>query len=285
MRGLLFSCLLLTGTVCASAQSDEQSTAPLEPIPKQLESAYFSKRPEHFLVDPQRLLRGRDERDRREFLEYSSGDSAIDLYVYLFKGDQSVPEDVNAGEVVDRMFAEGKPTVVVYYFMGQPERTAMYLSPELDGIVTGVEQERALETAVEQASQDMTPAKQFEKFTVQMAIRIYWMEQELQRLEDMSQAEEPSLDPDPGSADSREQMHPLIEQLLGLWRAYRFPLLLLVVVWGIRARCRRRARYRFPKIEVEARLGGPHAAGVGAVMSFASAAQSPAAQREQLFDS
>jgi hypothetical protein len=47
---------------------------------------------------------------------------------------------------------------------------------------------------------------------------------------------------------------------------------------------RRRARYRFPELDVEPRLGGAHAAGVGAVISFASAALPPASQRDQVPD-
>ena len=47
---------------------------------------------------------------------------------------------------------------------------------------------------------------------------------------------------------------------------------------------RRRARYHFPEFEVEPRLGGPHAAGIGAVISFASAAVPPASQRDQVPD-
>lgn len=47
---------------------------------------------------------------------------------------------------------------------------------------------------------------------------------------------------------------------------------------------RRRARFRFPEFEVEPRLGGSHAAGIGAVISFGSAAIPPAMQREQLPD-
>jgi hypothetical protein len=46
----------------------------------------------------------------------------------------------------------------------------------------------------------------------------------------------------------------------------------------------RRARYRFPEFDVEPRLGGAHAAGVGAVISFASAAVPPASQRDQVPD-
>ena len=45
-----------------------------------------------------------------------------------------------------------------------------------------------------------------------------------------------------------------------------------------------RARYRFPQSEVEPRLGGNHAAGIGAVISFANPAIPPATQRNQVPD-
>ena len=56
----------------------------------------------------------------------------------------------------------------------------------------------------------------------------------------------------------------------------------LMVLWLLALWLRSRARYRFPEIEVEARLGASHAAGIGAVVNFASPAISPANQREQL---
>jgi hypothetical protein len=52
----------------------------------------------------------------------------------------------------------------------------------------------------------------------------------------------------------------------------------------MRSWLKRRARHRFPEFEVEPRLGGAHAAGVGAVISFASAAVTPASQRDQMPD-
>ena len=45
---------------------------------------------------------------------------------------------------------------------------------------------------------------------------------------------------------------------------------------------RRRATYRFPELFVEPRLGGQHAAGLGAVIAFASADLPPASQRRQV---
>ena len=54
----------------------------------------------------------------------------------------------------------------------------------------------------------------------------------------------------------------------------------LITTWALR----RRIRHRFPEFEVEPRLGGAHAAGVGAVISFASATVPPASQRDQVPD-
>ena len=58
----------------------------------------------------------------------------------------------------------------------------------------------------------------------------------------------------------------------------------LLVALAMGSWFRHRARYRFPDFEVEPRLGGSHAAGVGAVISFASAAVPPASQRDQVPD-
>ena len=69
---------------------------------------------------------------------------------------------------------------------------------------------------------------------------------------------------------------------------YLFPTSLLfgTVITGVGMSwwTRRRARYQFPEFDVEPRLGGAHAAGVGAVISFASAAVTPASQRDQVPD-
>jgi len=57
---------------------------------------------------------------------------------------------------------------------------------------------------------------------------------------------------------------------------------LLAAGWLAGTCLRRRVRYRLPVMDVEPRLGGDYAAGVGAVISFASATVSLASQRDQL---
>jgi hypothetical protein len=79
-----------------------------------------------------------------------------------------------------------------------------------------------------------------------------------------------------------------IERVLALAKPYFMPagitLGSLLAVLVMNFWLKRRARYHFPDFDVEPRLGGAHAAGVGAVISFASAAIPPASQRDQVPD-
>ena len=54
--------------------------------------------------------------------------------------------------------------------------------------------------------------------------------------------------------------------------------------WAGRIIALRRVRYVFPEVEVGTLLGAPHAAGVGAVISFSSAQLPPSQQRDQVPD-
>ena len=94
-------------------------------------------------------------------------------------GDQTIPSEVREEELIERFFTEGRPAVVVYYHLGAPQRSVVYLSPSITDSVSAAEQRRALESSVMQAFQKIEPSEQIEKFLVQMSIRIYWMERML----------------------------------------------------------------------------------------------------------
>jgi hypothetical protein len=302
-RGWVAGATLLTDDSVAG-ESQESAAAPLvvePPLPEEISPgpepfaevaekflpAYFAKRPEALLVDPQALLSPTDYRGRLGFLNYHASDSSIDLYVYLLGGSQEIPSAVRHEEIPERLFSEGRPAVIVYYYLGAPQRSVVSLSPSLMESVPAAEQHRALESAVMQALEQMTPAAQFEKFLVQMSIRIYWME----RLSDA----EPSasaglLATSPVTVGERRAVAKAAKRA---WleegvRRVATPVALFafacVSLWGLRYWLVRRARYHFPEFEVEPRLGGDHAAGIGAVISFASAAVPPASQRDQVPD-
>lgn len=268
----------------------EEIAEDLRPSPDIAEKflpAYFAEQPKSFLVDPQALLSPSDYRDRLAFLNYHASDSSIDLFVYVMGGDQTIPGEVREEELIERHFSEGRPAVVVYYYLGAPQRSVVYLSPSITDSVSAAEQRRALESSVMQAFQKIDPSEQIEKFLVQMSIRIYWMERMLAG--DVTAGD--ALSPAPVLAASNRSSGGKYAKLLWIESFARRVAVPAAVMAGVFLTAfgfvhwlRIRARYRFPEFSVEPRLGGAHAAGVGAVISFASATVPPASQREQVPD-
>ncbi len=250
-------------------------------------SAYFAERPDGFLVDPQGLLSAKEKKDLEAFLDYHAGDSSIDMHIYVFGGEQEIPGDVREEEVVERLYSVGKPAVVVYYYLGAPQRSAMYLSPVLTDAVSAAEQRRALESSVMQAFASVDAVGQLQAFLVQMSIRIYWME----RMAEGTAAETMEAIPDGVGVRKFHQKKAVMEApvVLPEWAKLAGAVFAafcggVILLWSLAMWWKSRARFVFPEFEVEPRLGGSHAAGIGAVISFSSAAVPPARQRDQVPD-
>jgi hypothetical protein len=266
--------------------ADDAKPSPV--IPEQFLPAYFAERPKSFLIDPQGLLSPSDYRDRLSFLNYHAGDSSIDLFVYVMGGDQEIPSEVREEEMIERFFSEGRPAAIVYYYLGAPQRSVVYLSPSLTDSVSAAEQRRALASSVVQAFEKINASEQIEAFLVQMSIRIYWMERMLgtapvtvEGMPVISRRAESA----PGPGLDRNEKLERAKQLAGEFGTPAGVLVGSLLAAVCMAKwVRRRARYEFPDFDVEPRLGGAHAAGVGAVISFASAAVPPASQRDQVPD-
>ncbi len=248
---------------------------------------YFDKKPGKHLVDPQGLLASGEFNDIESFLKYHSGDSSIDMYIYVFGADQQIPGDVREEEVVERLYSVGKPAVVAYYYLGAPQRSEIYLSPVITDAVSAAEQRRALKSSVVQAFSSVDRAEQLQAFLVQMSIRIYWME----RMAEGTAAE--TMEVIPGSSETRpvrkNKGEPSGDEPLPGWAGMAAAIFAaacggLLVLFSFLMWWKSRARYRFPDFEVEPRLGGSHAAGIGAVISFSSTAVPPASQRNQVPD-
>jgi len=273
----------------AEEEKIAEPTAPVEPAADPLldaKAAYVDKHPESFLIDPQLLLGVGEREERLNFLNYHAGDSTVDLYVYLYRADQEIPKDWHDGHWVDKIFGGGRPTVVVFYHVGKPQASTMRVTRQLAEKVSMLERQRAMENAVIQALKKSDRAGQFEAFLVQMSIRIYLMERMMG-----GEKKNESATPVATKKTEKKSMPKGIEKfrpLIDMVAPYLVPGVLaigaVVLPWGISAVRRRWARYHFPEFEVEPRLGGPHAAGVGAVISFGRAAPSPAFQRKQMPD-
>ncbi len=270
-----------------TAEEIAQDTEHSPEIPEKFLPTYFAERPKTFLVDPQGLLSPANFRDRLSFLNYHASDSSIDLFVYVIGKDQEIPSEVREEEMIERFFSQGRPAVIAYYYLGSPQRSVVYLSPSLTDVVSAAEQRRALASSVVQAFEKLNPAEQLEAFLVQMSIRVYWMERMIG-----GAATTPEVAPVPGAAEIAVEKTLAKNQKIEWARAialkYTMPagasLALLLAAFSINFWLKRGARYVFPDLDVEPRLGGAHAAGVGAVISFASAALPPASQRDQVPD-
>lgn len=265
----------------------QDATAPHE-IPEKFLPAYFAEHPKNFLIDPQELLSSSDYRDRLGFLNYHASDSSIDLFVYVFGRDQDIPSEVREEEMNERFFVDGRPAVIVFYYLGAPQRSMVYLSPSLTDAVSAPEQRRALASSVMQAFEKTDASEQLDAFLVQMSIRIYWMERIINGTS--SNGDDIALPARVSAIAERVigSKGSKIEWIRGMAFKYAVPgtLILgsLLAAFCMDFWLKRRMRFEFPDFEVEPRLGGAHAAGVGAVISFASAAVPPARQRDQVPD-
>jgi len=271
-----------------SAADLAAARAPALLVPEKYLQAYFDTRPEAFLIDPQGLLDAPSAHDQIGLLKAHAADSPIDLFIYVFAKEQEIPGEVRGEELGERCFATGRPALLVFYFLGAAPQALLYASPALPEVIPAAEQRLALQSAIAQASKQSSPPDQLRAFTVQLTKRIYRMEQMLHGIADdadgstLTPARAAKLAKKPSSLAARwAPWQPLAQKLAipGLLLASVLAVLLACMGWR-----RRRATYRFPELAVEPRLGGEHAAGVGAVIAFASAALPPASQRQQVAD-
>jgi hypothetical protein len=134
------------------------------------------------------------------------------------------------------------------------------------------------------ALKEIEPARQIETFLVQMSIRIYWMERMMIGEEQDKQTAAAPVIKAPEKSGLREFLRPHLEKTSQHVVPATSLAGALLLAFALRIWLKRRARHFFPDFGVEPRLGGAHAAGVGAVISFASATVPPATQRDAMPD-
>ena len=281
--------LFLLGFQLLWAMPDGETLTEQDPQHHEIEPAllekYFSKKPNQFLIDPQGFISGQQRKGIETLLNNHAVDSTIDLYLFVFGETQRLPVDGLNKDFAARHFSQGKPVVLLYYYFGDPGRTEMVLSPEIAKLVSSSEQQRAAQSSTIRAMRANGSFEQLEEFVLQFSVRTYWMERMVDETENQPAVEEAVVKKNATAPVPKKRM----DVLKMIPEKYREQLVIaaaavgaLMVLWLLALWLRSRARYRFPEIEVEARLGASHAAGIGAVVNFASPAISPANQREQL---
>lgn len=251
-------------------------------------SSYFHDLPQGFLNDPQKLLTTQEYRDREGFLNYHARDTDIDLYIYLFDALQEIPETESLGSVVRSQFDPEKPVAVVFYFLGMPEKSQLVFSERVATSVSQDERDKVIRMAVEEALEKSDPSSQLESFSIQLSIRLYWLEKVVAKGGDNLGSSRPLILPEVKILEEKE---------VGIWeRLKKRPFLFYTVVilgvliptaaLGLLGRwfAERRRVYVFPDAEGTPLLDAPYAAGVGGVISFSSASSPPSSQKSEVPD-
>lgn len=252
-----------TGNEIASG-GDALETGPL--------ADWLAKDAMDFLFDPNKQLSAGAMVERTEFLRHHAEESKIRLRAMVLNRPW-LPIETSGFEWKH----EDRFEVVALYPMGEPSSASLYFSPLLASGISAAEQHRALQSAVIQATGKEDPEDQLQAFLTQLSIRLYWME----RMLDGDVAEPAThITVAPGEPKRGHFNFPALNPLSAIapWLAGGSLIAIsLPVGWWL---IRKRAQYRFPEFDADPRLGGSHAAGVGAVISYLNPKVPPAAQRE-----
>lgn len=280
---LLESELELPEAEIVEQPSDLPPVIDLALIPDRDLVRYFSGKPENFLSDVQGLLSVQAFRDREAFLKFHSNDSQIPIYIFLFRGEQDVPQEFPAQVQLRKQLYSEDDAVLVYYHLGEPRKSRLAMSESLRRKVSQGDYRRALESAIAEAEEKSDEVDQLENFAVQLSIRLYWIERNLRESESQAAAEAF----DEALAQVPEPL--VVREMPQWWEDMKLPVIIGLIVLGAAALgvvgrliAVRRRVYLFPEPDFAGRLGAPHAAGVGAVLTFRSKRLPPTAQKEQV---
>jgi hypothetical protein len=245
--------------------------------------AYFGSDVDGLLVDPCRLLSSLERKEREEFLRQHADDSKIGLRVMIFKTDQRFPSELET--LLAPQWSSGEPMALLLYRMGEPDRAELLFDPDLAAELSTTETRRLVGRSAMAAEKKIGALDQLKEFCVQVSIRLYWIEDSLGWV-NQSTGEQKVIEPPAEEEVSRSEA--VTEAFRKTWESAGLPAMIalsaIICFAVLRWVMRMRRRFRFPEFEMEPRLGGEHAAGIGAVIFFGSTTQSPSAQKSPTAD-
>lgn len=165
----------------------------------------------------------------------------------------------------------GEDVVLLAYFLGQPKRALLEFGTQVAGTVRSRELGMILDSCIDEGTVAQNPFNQFERFNIELSIRLYWLEKEyLGDEEDISKiAAAPRLRsaPAPGFDDGgNSQARSGWVVAILVVSALALTGMLGAAWWKFYPTTQR--VYVFPDYDMAPRLSAPHSGGGHAVMFF-----------------
>ena len=226
-----------------------------------------------------------DESYFQVYFRQPPGSYLIDPYLYLFDAKQELPEGETAERVMSEHYGESGHSLVVFYFLGIPERTQIVMSPMITETIGLEMRKNALIRSVEEALDRSEAVAQIESFSVQLSIRLYWMEKELGHVEvrEASVLHPLGVEASEEAEDEAVSWNSLSNSPRVRLIGGGIGILIVTVASALFGKwlADRKRTYVFPESEGNLLLEAPHAAGVGAVIAYTSASSPPSVQRDE----
>ncbi len=248
------------------AATPSAGTSSVEPLPPQVAASCFGPSPPPPLHDPQHLLTPSQAAPLLALLRDSlNARGTFQTSVVVLKPSQQIPLNLNPGGLLQNWYGSGKGLLVLY-FLGQPDRTQAFFSPETRLHHRTEDLRQVIEFGVREAARMNAPVAQLQRFCYKTGVRL----DRLHRHGIVTPSDEPA---GPAAATVAAT---------SLWWAFAVGVQAAAlgcgaVWWWRRRRAAAEGRdgdtIRLPEQDLICRLGAPHSGGSGAVIQFGIAGQ------------
>jgi len=253
-------------------------------VSRRLLDVYFGEDPKVGVNDPQMLLSMQERMDLNYAVQEHEKESPVPIYLFVFDELQMVPEDFKPNVVFERYLDGGeKVSIIVYYYLGAPERTQYYLGGGASAKVPEWQMRELLSKATHAAREKSDLFAQLDDFVGQLSMRLFWVEQIMGD----------SLNPDFVEVEKKRGVRSDEESVArGILNQLILPKLVQLIILGfglmglgvVYFKWRGGKRYRFPEPDLKRRLGASRGAIHGGVLSYKDQHLPPSEQREQFKD-
>ena len=250
----------------AATPAAPEPTGTPAPLPPEIAASCFGPAPPPPLHDPQHLLTPAQAAPLLALLRDALiARGAFQTSVVVLKPSQQIPVTLNPSDLLQSWYGSGKGLLVLY-FLGQPDRTQAFFSPETKQHHRTEDLRQVIEFGVREAARMNTPVAQLQRFCYKTAVRL----DRMHRHGIVTPSDEPA---GPATASV---------PATSLWWAFAVGVQAAAlgcgaVWWWRRRRAAAQGRdgdtIRLPELDLICRLGAPHCGGSGAVIQFGTSGQ------------